>query len=393
MTFGRSKLDEWMLDPAVTYLNHGTVGAVPRRVLAFQQALRDEMERQPSRFVLREAIGMVGAPRDEPGRVRRAARAVAEFVGARGDDVAFVDNATSGAMAVLHSLALSAGDEILLLDHGYGGVGRVATFVARERGAAVKTVAVPYPAFDAARLVETIAGAIGPRTRVAVVDHITAESALLLPVAAIAARCRERGVAVLVDGAHAPGQLDLDVPALGVDFYTANLHKWAHSPRSCGFLWVRPERQAALHPPVVSWHLDQGFPAEFDWVATRDVTPWLSAPEGIAFLRDLDFAAVRAYGHDLARRAATTLAERWGSPLVPDDSWFASMVTVGLPVDAGTTAADAARLRDALLFEDAIEVQVHAGYGRLWVRVCAQVYNDMADIHRLSDAVARQLRR
>lgn len=391
MTFGRGMIEHWMLDRGVTYLNHGTVGAVPRRVFAFQQRLRDEMERQPSRFVLREAASMVGVPRAEPSRVRRAAAAVAEFVGAAPQDLAFVDNATSGATAVLRSIPLEAGDEILLTDHGYGGITRVVQLVARERRAEIKTVAVPYPELDASRLIDTIARALGPRTRLVIVDHISAESAIVFPVAEIAARCRAKGVPVLVDGAHAPGQLDLDVPALGVDFYTANLHKWAHAPRSCGFLWAHPERQAGLHPPVVSWNLDKGFAAEFDWIATRDVTPWLSAPEGIAFLRDLDFAAVRAYGHDLARRAAQVLAERWGSGPVPPETSFASMVTVPLPERAGSTPAEAARLRDALLFEDSIEVQVHAACGRLWTRVCAQVYNEMADVERLADAVRRRL--
>jgi len=391
MPFGRGMLAHWTLDPDVTYLNHGTVGVVPRRVQAYQQKLREEMERGPSRFVLRDVVSMVGTPRTEPGLLRQAAAVVAEFVGARGDDLAFVDNATSGAMSVLHSLALQPGDEIVVTDLGYGGMTIVASHVARERRAEVKTVAVPYPPYDPARLIDAIAAALGPRTRIVMADHIAAESALVFPVAEIAARCRAKGVLLLVDGAHAPGQLDLDVPSIGADFYVANLHKWACAPRSCAFLWAAPPHQAMLHPPVVSWNLGKGFPAEFDWVGTRDDTPFLAAPEGIAFLRELDFPAVRAYGHSLAGQAAQALVERWGSPFVPDPSWFASMVTVPLPDRAGSTPAEAARLRDALLFEDKIEVQVHAGHGRLWVRVCAQVYNDMSDVTRLADAVARRL--
>src|SRR4051812_10506219 len=175
MRFGRQCLSDWPLDPDVTYLNHGTVGVTPRRVLAFQQKLRDEMERQPSRFVLREAVRMAGVPRPEPGRVRRAAESVAAFVGARGSDVVFVDNATSGATAVLRSLSLEAGDEVLVTDHGYGGVTRVAQLVARERRAAVRTVAVPYPSFDSDRLLDNVEAALGPRVRALVVDHVTAE--------------------------------------------------------------------------------------------------------------------------------------------------------------------------------------------------------------------------
>jgi isopenicillin-N epimerase len=255
----------------------------------------------------------------------------------------------------------------------------------------VRTVKVPYPRFDPARLVTEVVAAIGPRTRLAIFDHITSQSALILPVAELAARCHDRYVAVLIDGAHAPGALPLDVPALGVDWYVANLHKWAHAPRSCGLLWAHETRQAGLHPPVISWGLGQGFLAEFDWVGTRDPTPWLAAPAGIAFLQELGFDEVRRYNHDLAWRAAEALTERWETTIPCDESRVGSMVTVPLPASLGATAADAARLRDALLEQDHIEVQLHDGHGSLWVRVSAQVYNDWSDIERLGDAIAGKL--
>lgn len=387
MSFGHRMLEQWALDPEITYLNHGTVGAPPRRVLAAQQALRDEMERQPSRFLLRDLVGHVGAPREGPTRLRAAAAAVAGFVRARGDDLVFVDNATTGANAVLRSLPLQPGDEILVTDQTYGAVVNAAAFVARERGAHLRSVEVPYPAFDPAALVEAVAGALGPRTRLAIVDHISAESALILPLAEIAARCREKGVPVLVDGAHAPGALDLDIPALGVAWYTGNLHKWCYSPRSCGLLWADPAQQALLHPPVISWGLDKGFLAEFDWVGTRDPTAWLAAPEGIATLRDLGLDAVRGYNHRLAWDGARMLAKRFGTSLEAEERHFGCMVTIPLPQRLGSTRDDATRLRDALLFEDHIEVQMHAGKGRLWVRISAQVYNEMADMDRLADAI------
>jgi len=386
-------LEHWLLDADVTYLNHGTVGAVPRRVLAAQQRIRDEIERQPSRFMLREVSGLVGQPRREPTRLRQAAESVASFVGARGSDLVFVDNATAGVNAVLRSLALGPDDEILVSDHTYGATAHVAAFVARERHAQIRTVRVPYPAFDSAALLDEVTKAIGPRTRIAVLDHITSESALVFPLAELAAICRQRGVRVLVDGAHAPGVLPLDVPSLGVDWYVANLHKWAHAPRSCGLLWAEPSCQASLHPPVISWGLDQGFIAEFDWVGTRDPSAWLAAPDGIAFLKDLGFDELRTYNHDLAWYAARLLAARWGTRLGVSESHVGFMVSVPLPLTLGNTADDAARLRDALLFEDRIEVQVHASHGSLWVRVSAQVYNDGSDIDRLADAVAVRCRR
>jgi isopenicillin-N epimerase len=384
-------LEQWALEPGTTYLNHGTVGAPPRRVLAAQQAIRDEIERQPSRFLLRDLGNWVGSSRGGPGRLRAAAKEVAAFVGADAKDLVFVDNASTGVNAVLRSLPFRPDDEIVLTDHAYGAVRYAADFVAREHGARVVTVEVPYPSFDPGELVERIAAALGPRTRLVLVDHITSETALVLPVAAIAARARALNIPVLVDGAHVPGVLPLDVPALGVDYYTANLHKWAHAPRSSAFLWAAPERQAGLHPLVISWGLDKGFLAEFDWVGTRDPTPWLAAPVGIAFLHDLGLETVRAYNHRLAWDAAHRLAERWGTSLGMDEASVGSMVALPLPESAGKTREDAVRLRDALLFEEGIEVQMHTRQGRLFTRVSAQVYNEMDDFERLGEAVARRI--
>ena len=386
--FGRSMLAEWVLDPEITYLNHGTVGATPRRVLAKQQAIRDEIERQPSQFLLRELTSIVvGMPRGKPPRLRAAAAEVAPFVGANGDDFVFVENATTGANAVLRSLDLREGDEVLVTDHVYGGVAKVAQFVTRRRGARLRFIELPYPVPGPDAVAAAVVGAIGPRTRILVLDHVTSESALVLPVREIVARCRSKGVPVLVDGAHAPGALALDVPSLGADWYSANLHKWAFTPRASGFLWAASGRQADLHPTVISWGLDQGLSAEFDLTGTRDPSPFLAAPEAIAFLRELGAEAVRAYNHDLAWEAAGLLSKRWGTTLGMGEEMVGTMATVPLPERLGSTMEDANRLRDALLFEDRIEIQLHAWRDRLWVRVSAQVYNDLDDIERLAAAV------
>ena len=378
----------WALDPRVTYLNHGTVGAPPRVVLARQQALRDEIERQPASYLLRTLVNWVGAPDPEPSRIRVAAGAIAAFLHVSADDLVFTDNATAGVNAVLRSFPFAPGDEIVTLDLAYGAIRNVAAFAARERGAIVRVVTVPYPRFDPAAFVEAFDEALSSRTRVAVVDHVTAESALILPVAALAERCRRKNVAILVDGAHAPGAIPLDVAALGVDWYTANLHKWAFAPRSCGVLWAAKSRQPGLHPPVISWGLDQGFTAEFDWMGTRDPTPWLAAPVGIEFLEGLGLAAVQRWNHELAWEAGRLLTSRWGTALTSSEASVGTMVSVPVPARFGTLPADAQRLRDALLFRHGIEVQVHAMHGQVWVRVSAQVYNEISDVERLAAAVS-----
>jgi isopenicillin-N epimerase len=387
MAFGHAMRREWPLDPDVVYLNHGTVGVTPNSVLAAQEAIRHDIERAPSQFMLREQFRFAGAPTGRPTRVRQAADEVAPFVGARGQDFVFVDNATTGVNAVLRSLALASGDEILLTNHNYGATLRVAQFVARERGASVRVAEVPYPAFDPQALVDSVRRTLTERTRVAVLDHVTSESALVFPLPELVSLCRTHGVAVLVDAAHAPGMLPIDLATLGVDWYTANLHKWACSPRSCGFLWAAPDRQAELHPPVISWGLDQGFAAEFDWTGTRDVSAWLAAPEGWRFLDRLGRDNVWNYNHGLAWQGAQLLAERWNAPLGFRESDIGFMATVAMPAAAGSQPAEATRVRDALLFDHRIEVQVHAAHGRVRARISAQVYNEMSDIERLAEAV------
>src|SRR5690242_13228030 len=195
-TFGRSMLDAWLLDPSCTYLNHGTVGAPPRRVLAKQQALRDEMERQPSRFILRELHLEQPAPWRVQSRLREALDEIAPFVGARPDDLVFVPNITTGMNAVLRSFPLAPGDEVLITDLAYGGIARAATSVTRERGATLRTVATPFPLVSEQQIVDTVASALSSQTRLVIVDHVTAQTALVLPVAGVTAVCHQRGVPV-----------------------------------------------------------------------------------------------------------------------------------------------------------------------------------------------------
>ena len=320
--FGRSLLDHWWLDPAITYLNHGTVGATPRVVLETQQAWQRRIEAQPAAFLFRELMRL--AP-DEPGAprplLRQAADAVGDFVGARGDDLVFVDNASTGINAVLRSLALRAGRRDRGARPGLrrGRQGRrVRGARARARASSSRPRRFRCRAIRRAACVDAIERALTPRTRLAMLDHISSQTALILPVAAMTARCRARGVPVLVDGAHAPGAIALDVEALGADWYVGNLHKWAFAPRACGLLWVAPARRAALHPPVISWGLDVGLAQEFDWTGTRDPSAMLSAPAGIAFMRDALGPGRDAHLEPRPRLAHGARARRALGPAVRD---------------------------------------------------------------------------
>jgi len=209
-------------------------------------------------------------------------------------------------------------------------------------------------------------------------------------VAEIAARCRKHGVAVLVDGAHAPGAIPVDIESLGVDWYTGNLHKWCWSPRSSAILWTNPAHQESLRPMVISWGLDQGIANEFDWPGTRDPTPHLAAPAAIALMREIGVDRIQRYNHELAWNAGRELAALLKVNLLGPEEMIGTMVTVPLPQSFGTTPEDAAALRDVLLFDQQIEVHVGAWNDRVFIRVSAQIYNDMSEVRRLGDSLLRQ---
>jgi isopenicillin-N epimerase len=400
--YGRAVRSQWPLDPDVVYLNHGTVGVTPRAVLATQTAIRDEIETNPSLHVLRRVTPMLGGT-ERRGRLRAAAERVAAFVGARGDDLVFVDNDTTGVNAVLHSFDLRSGDDVLVTETTYGGVRQAVRFASRRSGARVVVADDPSPIREPGQVLAAVERAITPRTRLAVIDHIVSESGVVLPVAELVALCRARGapdLKVLVDGAHVPGQLALDIPALGADYYAANLHKWAFAPRSCGLLWAAPAAQEGLHPAVVSWNLDDGFTAEFDWTGTRDPSAFLSAPAGIAFLEALDFAAARAYNHDLLWRGVALLQQSWShrepaeeQQAIAPESMSGSMTAVLLPRALGGDRAASEALRDALLFDHRVEVSVFPWRERLWMRLSVQVYNELDDFEHLAAALGAILAR
>lgn len=385
--FGRTMIDQWMLDPTVTYLNHGTVGAPPIPVVARWRAIQDEIELQPAQFLLREladidAVGKPAAP-----RMRVAAQEVADFVGCEVEQFGFVDNATTGCNAVLRSFPFRAGDEILVMNLGYGGVNRAVDFVAKQNGCTVRVVELPRPGAQPHEFVASVDAAIAPNTRMVVVDHITSQTALVLPVADIAAACHRHGAVVLVDGAHAPGAIALDVDSLGVDFYVANLHKWLWTPRSCGFVWAAEEHVAKLHPTVISWGYGNGLAAEFDLLGTRDPSPFLTAPFAIELWQDWGGETILQHNHDLVVKNAHRLAEAWGTEFAIPHEMIGPMAYVALPEGLGSTRVEAVALQESLLADDRIEVPVFADNGRLTCRISAQIYNDDNDFAFLIDAV------
>jgi isopenicillin-N epimerase len=361
--------DEWLLDPDVAFLNHGSFGATPRTVLAEQERWRALMERHPTHFMSEEL----------PPALRAAAGRLAAFVGARTDDLVFVENATAACNAVLRSLHLRPGDEILVTDHGYPAVRKAAEYVAARAGARVVEAAVPFPLHNASQVVAAVSARLNSRTRLAIFDHITSPTAVIFPARELTALCRAAGVPVLIDGAHAPGMLSLDVPSIGADWYTGNCHKWLMAPKGSAFLWVTPERQADTHPLVISHGYGHGFTAEFDWVGTRDPSAWLSVPAAIDFHERLGGALLRERNIGMAREQATLLARTWQTERGTPDALTGSMAAVRLPLTEAATAERALGLRRKLFDEHRIEAPVMVFADALWVRVSAHAYNRPAD--------------
>ena len=368
----------WPLPRGLTFLNHGSFGLTPKPVLKEQARLKREMERDPVRFLDRATLWP---------RLVEARAAAAEALGASIDDLVFVDNTTTGVNAVLQSLALPATAEIVATDQVYPAVRNALCRRLEALGGRLIEAALPWPAATDDEIVAAVEAALTPRTALAVSDLIAARSATRLPVERLSSLCRARGVPVLIDAAHGPGQVPLKIPALGADWVIGNLHKWHFAPRGCAVLWARRDRSAQLHPTVISHGYGGGFAAEFGWTGTRDVTPFLSVPAAIAFHRQLGGSALMERNRRLAVEAAALLAEAWDSEIAGLAEQRAAMAAVRVPANSDASDEAARRLHDRLLKRHRIQVPVFPFKGALWLRLSAQAYNDAGEYRRLAAAV------
>lgn len=364
----------WPLERTVAHLNHGSYGAVPTAVLDEQQSWRDRMEANPVRFFARELADALG----------QAAAEVAGFLGAAPDGVAFVANATTGVSTVLAGLELGPDDAVLVTDHVYGSVRIAAARFTSRGGARLDTAAVPHGADDEAVMAAVLA-AVRPETRLAIIEHVTSATARRLPVDRLVPALQERGVAVLVDAAHAPGMLTVEIDRLGADYWVGNLHKWALAPRGTAVLAVAPRRRPAMLPLVASWAEDRGFPAAFADIGTADLTPWLAAPRALRVLERLDADRVRRHNVELAVHGQRVVAASVGvdSATLPRDP-AVSMQLVPLPAGIATDDDGAAQLQARIGEEAGIEVGVTTWRGQGFLRLSAQAYNAPTDYERLA---------
>lgn len=391
----RSVVGLWGLDPAVAYLNHGSFGACPRPILALQQSLREELEREPMDFLWRQL----------PDRLAEVRMALGAFLGCPADELAFVPNATAGVATVVGSLDLARGDELLTTDHAYGACRKVLERAARRAGARVVVAAIPFPLADPEQVVAAVEAAVTPRTRLALLDHLTSATGIVLPVERLVGRLEARGIAVMVDGAHAPGSLALSLSALGASYYTGNAHKWLCAPKGAAFLHVRADRRPGLHPLVVSHGYEPDaaeprFREEFDWTGTLDPTPALCIPACLRLLGSLlpgGWDELTRRNRSLALAARDRLAERLGVELPAPASMIATLATVPLPAarpGAPGEPLDGPGLMGWLRARGIESFVAPApGTGRLLVRVSAQLYNDLPQFERLGERLVEALGR
>ena len=383
----------WTFEPGLAFLNHGSFGACPRAVIEAREALYRELERQPVEFMARRLPDLLDAAR----------ATLAAFLGADPEDLGAVPNATTGVNAVLRSLSFAPGDELLTTDHAYNACKNTLDFVAERSGARVVVARVPFPLADPGEVVEAVLGAATAHTRLALVDHVTSPTGLVVPIEEIVRRLAERGIDVLVDGAHAPGMVPLDLDALGrlgAAYYTGNCHKWLCAPKGSAFLWVRRDQRERIRPHVISHGANRPRPGrsrfhdELDWTGTADPTPFLCVPAALDVVGSLvsgGWPEVMRRNRELALRARAILTEALGVQPSCPESMIGTLVSLPLPDgDPGPPSGlYVDPLHDTLLDRYEIEVPIApwpAPPKRL-LRVSAQLYNDEGDYRRLATAL------
>lgn len=384
--------DLFLLEPGLVFLNHGSFGACPREVFETFQRWQLELERNPVQFLGRRSGALLAEARSQLGA----------FLGARGEDLVFVPNATTGVNIVARSLALMPGDEVLGTDHEYGACEATWRQVCAAADAHYRSVPIPLP-LDPADFTRRMIAACTPRTKVLFLSHLTSTTALCFPVEELCAAARARGITTVIDGAHAPGQVPLHLDSLGADFYTGNCHKWMCAPKGSAFLHVRPERQPQVQATVVSWgyvaeHMDStgghtGFDAytgrstlerRLQWQGTRDLAAFLTVPAAIDFQARHGWPSLRARCHDMACNALHRVLARNGLRSIAPDSAFGQMVPIPVRTD------DADSLRRRLFDEHRIEIPVTQHGGQTFVRLSVQAYNTQAEVDTLLAVLEQQ---
>ncbi|MCA9834027.1 MAG: aminotransferase class V-fold PLP-dependent enzyme [Thermomicrobiales bacterium] len=367
----------FLLDPEVTFLNHGSYGACPKPVFEQWQRWQADMERQPIDFIARRLQGLLDQARVDLGA----------YVGAPADDLTFVTNTSAGINIIAKSIELQPGDEILGTNLEYGALDWTWQHHTAKHGASYIRQPITLPVTTPEALVDELWQGVTPRTKAIFVSHITSATALKLPVELICQRAKAEGILTIVDGAHAPGQIPVDITAIGADIYAGNCHKWLCAPKGAAFLYVHPDLQKWVESTIISWGWYPGstFISRNQMQGTHDASPWLTVPTAIAWQAEHEWNAVRSRCHDLLREYVVALHDQFGTESIySNDSWYTQLAAITLP------AGDYTNLKERLLARG-IEIPVTEHLDRTFVRISVQGYVTQKDLVHLSDVLRDEL--
>ena len=371
--------DLFLLDPNIIFLNHGSFGATPKEVFEVYQDWQRKLEHQPVKFLGREISGHLKNARDSLGK----------YLNVAGDDLAYVPNATFGVNIVARSLKLKTGDEVLSTNHEYGACENVWEYLSQRQGFTYKKQSVALPTTSRQDLVDQIWQGVTPQTKVLYLSHITSPTALIFPVEELCARAKSAGIITVIDGAHAPGQIPLDLTAMDVDFYTGNCHKWLCSAKGAGFLYVRKELQQHIEPVLIGWglHRDPSLGSKFldyyDWLGTNDYANYLSVPAAINFQQKYNWDKVRFSCHQLLKETLERINQRTGCQYIyADDSLYSQLAIVELP-----EVKDPTEFKNKLYDDFNIEIPLTQHSGKTFARISVQGYTSQEDLEALISAL------
>jgi len=377
----------WQLDPSVVFLNHGSFGACPKVVLDKQTQWRSQLESQPLRFFMREFEELLDRARDS----------LAAFVGAVPEELVFVPNATTGVNAVLRSLTFSPDDELLTTNHEYNACRNALDFVAHRSGARVVVAHIPLPIESPQQIIEAVMARVSTRTRLVLLDHVTSQTGLIFPIAELVSKLREYGIDTLIDGAHAPGMLPLNLQEIGSAYYTGNCHKWLCAPKGAAFLYVRRDKQSEIRPLTISHGANSPrtersrFQLEFDWMGTTDPSAYFCVPAAIEFMGSLlpgGWQELMERNHRSALAARQLLCNALGVQPLASEEMIGAMAVIPMPPVLDNRSV--LSLHDELLDKFGIEVQIvpWSEKPRLLLRISAQIYNTQEQYEYLGSAIA-----
>ncbi|MBA3921443.1 MAG: aminotransferase class V-fold PLP-dependent enzyme [Nostocaceae cyanobacterium] len=377
----------WQLDPSVVFLNHGSFGACPKAILDKQTQWRSQLESQPLRFFMREFEELLDRSRDS----------LAAFVGAVPEELVFVPNATTGVNAVLRSLTFSPDDELLTTNHEYNACRNALDFVAHRSGARVVVAHISLPIESPQQIIEAVMARVSTRTRLVLLDHVTSQTGVIFPIAELVSKLREYGIDTLIDGAHAPGMLPLNLQEIGSAYYTGNCHKWLCAPKGAAFLYVRRDKQSEIRPLTISHGANSPrtersrFQLEFDWMGTTDPSAYFCVPAAIEFMGSLlpgGWQELMLRNHRSALAARQLLCEALGVPPVCPEEMIGAMAVIPMPPVLDNRSV--LSIHDELLDKFGIEVQIvpWSEKPRLLLRISAQIYNTQEQYEDLGHAIA-----